>query len=98
MKIVIFGLTVRSSWGNGHATTWRAPLHQLIARGRDVAFFERDVGTLINAWIARGGSALGVRAGESYVDVATLNGYREGIGLLSPAHEAPVRKMEDALT
>ena len=43
MKIVIFGLTISSSWGNGHATTWRGLLRELIARGHDVAFFERDV-------------------------------------------------------
>jgi spore maturation protein CgeB len=43
MKIVIFGLTLSSSWGNGHATTWRGLLRQLIARGHDVAFFERDM-------------------------------------------------------
>jgi dTDP-glucose pyrophosphorylase len=39
-------------------------------------------GTLVNAWIARGGSARAVRAGEAYVDVGTLNGYREAIRLL----------------
>src|SRR5207248_1845397 len=43
MKIVIFGLTVSSSWGNGHATIWRGLLRELIARGHDVTFFERDV-------------------------------------------------------
>jgi dTDP-glucose pyrophosphorylase len=45
---------------------------------------ERDVyvGTLVNAWLARGGTARGVQAGESYVDVGTLNGYREAIQLL----------------
>jgi glucose-1-phosphate thymidylyltransferase len=40
------------------------------------------VGTLVNAWLARGGTARGVRAGESYVDVGTLHGYREAIQLL----------------
>lgn len=43
MKIVIFGLTVSSSWGNGHATIWRGLLRELIGRGHDVAFFERNV-------------------------------------------------------
>ena len=43
MKIVIFGLTISSSWGNGHATIWRGLLRELIARGHDVTFFERDV-------------------------------------------------------
>lgn len=41
------------------------------------------VGTLVNAWLARGGRAVGVRAGEAYVDVGTLHGYREAIRLLS---------------
>jgi spore maturation protein CgeB len=43
MKLVIFGLTISSSWGNGHATLWRGLLSALIARGHDVTFFERDV-------------------------------------------------------
>ena len=42
------------------------------------------IGTLVNAWLARGGNALGIRAGESYVDVGTLNGYREAMNLLCP--------------
>ena len=49
---------------------------------------ERDakdeyVGTLVNAYLARGGTATGVRAGEAYVDVGTLRGYREALRLLS---------------
>lgn len=43
MKIVIFGLTISSSWGNGHATFWRGLCRALIRRGHDVVFFERDV-------------------------------------------------------
>src|SRR5436305_14875086 len=43
MKLVIFGLTVSSSWGNGHATLWRALCRALAARGHHVVFFERDV-------------------------------------------------------
>jgi spore maturation protein CgeB len=42
-KIAIFGLTVSSSWGNGHATIWRALLRSLAAMGHDAVFFERDV-------------------------------------------------------
>jgi glucose-1-phosphate thymidylyltransferase len=41
------------------------------------------IGTLVNAWLARGGVACGVRAGESYVDIGTLHGYRAAISLLS---------------
>ncbi len=43
MKLVIFGLTISSAWGNGHATLWRALCRALHARGHDVVFFERDV-------------------------------------------------------
>src|SRR5438270_9962098 len=43
MKFVISGLTISSSWGNGHATIWRGLCRELIKRGHDVVFFERDV-------------------------------------------------------
>jgi spore maturation protein CgeB len=43
MRLVIFGLTVSSSWGNGHATHWRGILRALARRGHEVTFFERDV-------------------------------------------------------
>jgi spore maturation protein CgeB len=43
MKIVVFGLTVSSSWGNGHATVWRGLIRALVARGHHVVFFEKDV-------------------------------------------------------
>jgi dTDP-glucose pyrophosphorylase len=41
------------------------------------------MGTLVNEYIARGGRVRAVRAGEAYVDVGTLNGYREAIRVLS---------------
>lgn len=43
MRIVIFGLTVSSSWGNGHATLWRGLLKGLKSLGDEITFFERDV-------------------------------------------------------
>ena len=43
MRIVIFGLTVSSSWGNGHATLWRSLIKSLLRRGHQVTFYERDV-------------------------------------------------------
>jgi spore maturation protein CgeB len=43
MKFVIFGLTISSSWGNGHATLWRGLCKALVRRGHRVVFFERDV-------------------------------------------------------
>lgn len=42
LRIVIFGLSVTSSWGNGHATTYRALVRALSRRGHEVIFFERD--------------------------------------------------------
>lgn len=43
MKIVIFGLTISSSWGNGHATLWRGLCKALIRSGHDIVFYERNV-------------------------------------------------------
>lgn len=43
MKLVVFGLTITSSWGNGHATLWRALCGALASRGHRIVFFERDV-------------------------------------------------------
>jgi spore maturation protein CgeB len=43
MKIVVLGLSLSSSWGNGHATTYRALLRAFAARGHEVLFLERDV-------------------------------------------------------
>lgn len=40
-------------------------------------------GTLVNAYLANGGTALGIKAGEAYVDVGTLNGYRAAMTLLA---------------
>lgn len=43
VKITIFGLTISSSWGNGHATPYRALLRALDQLGHAVHFFEKDV-------------------------------------------------------
>ncbi|MGE5322122.1 MAG: glycosyltransferase [Actinomycetota bacterium] len=43
MKITVFGLTISSSWGNGHATPYRALLRALHRMGHQVHFFEKDV-------------------------------------------------------
>ena len=43
MKLVIFGLTISSAWGNGHATLWRGLCRALALRGHTVTFYERDV-------------------------------------------------------
>ncbi len=56
-----------------------AGLHQLwLERGRS----DEYVGSLVNAWLARGGDVQAVRAGEAYVDVGTLHGYHEALQIL----------------
>jgi spore maturation protein CgeB len=49
MKLVVLGLSLSSSWGNGHATTFRALLKAFAARGHDILFLERDVPWYANA-------------------------------------------------
>jgi dTDP-glucose pyrophosphorylase len=71
-----------SSWIWGAMKLSGATYHELHAlwhaRGRRDEF----LGTLINAWLAGSGSAVGIRAGRAYVDVGTLHGYREATALL----------------
>ena len=43
MTIVVFGLSISSAWGNGHATLLRGLFRELHAQGHTVHFFERDV-------------------------------------------------------
>jgi spore maturation protein CgeB len=43
LNVVVLGLSITSSWGNGHATTYRGLLRELAASGHDVLFLERDV-------------------------------------------------------
>ena len=58
-------------------------LHQLHALWREPGRGDEYIGTLVNEWLARGNEACGVRAGEAYVDVGTLGGYRSAIALLA---------------
>jgi spore maturation protein CgeB len=48
LRIVILGLSITSSWGNGHATTYRGLVRELVRRGHDLLFLERD-----QPWYAR---------------------------------------------
>src|ERR671924_393137 len=43
LRFVILGLSITSSWGNGHATTYRGLVRELNARGHEVLFLERDM-------------------------------------------------------
>ncbi len=61
---------------------WREP-------GRGDEYF----GTLVNAWLARGGAARGVFAGRAYVDVGTVHGYHEAIRLLNASSRPALEVM-----
>ncbi|XXT66272.1 sugar phosphate nucleotidyltransferase [Sorangium sp. So ce693] len=75
----------RSRWVWGAFRLTGAVMQELhglwCERGREDPY----IGTLVNEYLARGGSARAVRAGEAYVDVGTLHGYHEAIQLLSRA-------------
>lgn len=74
----------RSKWVWGAVKAPGSVLRELHA-----LWIERQdeyLGTLINEYLARGGRAVGLRKGESYVDVGTLNGYREALRLLDAQH------------
>jgi len=73
----------RSTWIWGGFKLRGATLHALHALWCEPGRGDEYFGTLVNAWLARGGHALGVRAGEAYVDVGTLNGYREALRVLA---------------
>ena len=67
-------------WG-----AFKLPGHLL--RELEALWCERDradqyIGTLVNAWLARGGNAYAVRAGTEYVDTGTLHGWRDAVRLL----------------
>jgi glucose-1-phosphate thymidylyltransferase len=51
-------------------------------------------GTLVNSYLAAGGSGIGIKAGESYVDVGTIDGYRTAIALLAARSESDNRQLK----
>jgi len=73
----------RSRWVWGAFKLPGAVLHELHNLWRQPDRGDEYIGTLVNAWLARGGYARGVRGGEVYVDVGTLHGYREAVSLLA---------------
>jgi glucose-1-phosphate thymidylyltransferase len=72
-----------SSWIWGGIKMPGAVLRQLHSLWREPGRGDEYIGTLVNAYLERGGAAVGVRAGNAYVDVGTLNGYREALRLLA---------------
>jgi len=72
----------QSQWIWGAMKMPGSIFHQLHQLWRQPQHGDEYLGTLINAWLAQGGSAVGVRAGQAYVDVGTIHGYRAAIRLL----------------
>jgi NDP-sugar pyrophosphorylase family protein len=87
------GATTNWVWGaiKMPSATFHA-LHKLWLRPerRDEYF-----GTLVNAWLAEGGKARGVRAGQQYVDVGTLHGYRAALRVLERDNDAATNATEE---
>jgi glucose-1-phosphate thymidylyltransferase len=86
----------------GAASKWIWGAFRMSASGfRDLQLLweKRDrqdeyFGTLVNSYLASGGRGIGVKAGESYVDVGTINGYRTAIALLSANSESDVSRFK----
>jgi spore maturation protein CgeB len=76
LTLVILGLTLSSSWGNGHATTWRALLRGMRAEGHRVLFLERDVPWYESNRDLREPEFCTL---EFYADIADLKRYRRAI-------------------
>lgn len=80
----------RSHWIWGGVRMPGLTLHALHELWQRPGRRDEYLGTLVNAWLNEGGRAIGVRAGEAYVDVGTLHGYREAIRLLAEQTETPI--------
>ena len=103
MKVVVIGLTLSSSWGNGHATTYRALLGAFAARGHQVLFLEREA-----AWYAahRDLADPGWCRLAFYDSLEALEGWRDEIaaadavivGSYTPQGVAVARMVQDVAT
>ncbi|HKP75576.1 MAG TPA: glycosyltransferase [Longimicrobiaceae bacterium] len=105
MKLVVFGLTISSSWGNGHATLWRGLVRALIRRGHRVVFFEKDVPYYAGArdlWEIPGGELVLYPDWESVLpyarshladaDVAMVTSYcADGVAAATLAFDSPAQ-------
>jgi spore maturation protein CgeB len=81
MKLVVFGLSISSSWGNGHATTYRALLRAFADRGHQITFYEWDA-----PWYGGGNRDLMTPA---FCDLVLYQSWEEeGAAAVSTAREA----------
>jgi glucose-1-phosphate thymidylyltransferase len=96
VRIEVKAASPRSHWIWGafmtNGRTLRALERLWLARNRQ----DEYLGSLINAYIATGGEARGVRAGHTYVDVGTLNGYRDAMHVLDREQRSRSTSVGDA--
>jgi dTDP-glucose pyrophosphorylase len=78
-EVQVKSATARSSWIWGGIRASGEALRQLHELWRARNRQDEYLGTLVNAWLARGGEAQGIRAGQSYLDVGTVDGYQRVI-------------------
>ena len=89
LEIQVKSAEARSHWVWGAFKMPGAVFHELHRFWTSRPAPDEYVGTLVTAWIAeQRGQAIGVRAGKSYVDVGTLDGYRSAMQLLRPTAAA----------
>ncbi len=88
----------RSHWVWGAFKLPGLIFHELYGLWNERDRQDEYVGTLVNAWLARGGVATAVPYGEIYVDVGTLSGYRRAIRLLSGTDPAMATSVPHLLT
>jgi glucose-1-phosphate thymidylyltransferase len=84
-QIQVKQIGARSNWIWGAFKLSGRAFHELHELWREPDRGDEYVGTLVNAYLERGGRAMAIRAGTAYVDVGTVRGYREAITLLSAA-------------
>ncbi len=93
-EIQVKSARATSNWIWGAFRMPGATLHALHRLWLERERQDEYIGTLVNAWLAQGNEAWAVRAGTDYVDVGTLNGYREAMRLLGGAAPAVLATTE----
>lgn len=82
-RIEVKRATPTTHWVWGAFTLPGHVFHELHALWRSPGRRDEYIGTLVNAWLRRGGRALGAPLGHTYVDTGTLNGYRQAMQALA---------------
>jgi dTDP-glucose pyrophosphorylase len=87
LEIQVKSPEARSKWVWGAFKMPAKVLMQLYRLWIDRERQDEYIGTLVNAYLAQGGTATGMHAGQTYVDVGTVNGYREAMRMMGAAYE-----------